>query len=85
MGTLLSGVAILAICIAYELKPSLKEPYLPLRLLKDIKYTSCVIWCAIEAMNFYAFGYVTPPLSLMERHPNVLQHYLAQGRRHPLP
>ncbi|KAJ5270830.1 hypothetical protein N7505_006588 [Penicillium chrysogenum] len=60
LGTLLSGVAILAVCIAYELKSSLKEPYLPLQLFKNVKYTSCVVWCAIEAMNFYAFGIIWP-------------------------
>jgi hypothetical protein len=59
LGTLLSSVAILAVCVAYELKSSLKEPYLPLQLFKNVKYTSCVVWCAIEAMNFYAFGYVS--------------------------
>ncbi|KAJ5473032.1 hypothetical protein N7530_007033 [Penicillium desertorum] len=56
LGTLLSGVAILAVCVAYELKSSLKEPHLPLQLFKNVKYTSCVVWCTIEAMNFYAFG-----------------------------
>ncbi|KAJ6178953.1 hypothetical protein N7519_009414 [Penicillium mononematosum] len=60
LGTLLSGVAILAVCIAYELKSSLEEPYLPLQLFKNVKYTSCVVWCAIEAMNFYAFGIIWP-------------------------
>ncbi|CAG8898848.1 unnamed protein product [Penicillium egyptiacum] len=60
LGTLLSGVVILAICIAYELKSSMKEPYLPIQFFKNVKYTSCVVWCAIEAMNFYAFGIIWP-------------------------
>ncbi|QKX58196.1 uncharacterized protein TRUGW13939_05317 [Talaromyces rugulosus] len=60
LGTLLSGFATLVVCVIYELRVSLEEPYLPLELFKNIKYTSCVIWCSIEAMTFYAFGLIWP-------------------------
>ncbi|KUL87588.1 hypothetical protein ZTR_05842 [Talaromyces verruculosus] len=60
LGTLLSGFVTLAVCVLYELYMPLEEPYLPLDLFKNIKYTSCVIWCAIAAMTFYAFGIIWP-------------------------
>ncbi|KAH8691503.1 fungal trichothecene efflux pump [Talaromyces proteolyticus] len=60
LGTLLSGFVTLVVCVVYELRMSLEEPYLPLELFKNIKYTSCVIWCSIEAMTFYAFGLIWP-------------------------
>ncbi|CRG89117.1 putative transporter C3H1,06c [Talaromyces islandicus] len=60
LGTLLSGFATLVACVIYELRTSIEEPYLPLELFKNIKYTSCVIWCSIEAMTFYAFGLIWP-------------------------
>lgn len=53
---MLSGFVTLVVCVVYELYMPLEEPYLPLDLFKNIKYTSCVIWCAIAAMTFYAFG-----------------------------
>ncbi|KAL2833915.1 fungal trichothecene efflux pump [Aspergillus cavernicola] len=42
LGTLIAGFVTLVICVIYELKMPLKEPYLPLELFKNVKYTSCV-------------------------------------------
>ena len=58
MGTLISGFAALVAFGVYESLVSLKEPYLPVYLLQNIKFSSAAVWCAIAAMAFYAFGYV---------------------------
>lgn len=56
LGTLLSGAVCLIAFALYESLVGLKEPYLPVELLKNFQFTSCAVWCAIAAMTFYAFG-----------------------------
>ena len=51
------GVCLVAFAL-YEYYVPLKEPYLPMDLLRNFQFTSCAIWCAIAAMIFYAFGWV---------------------------
>jgi hypothetical protein len=57
IGTIVSGVVALTIFGLYETFAPLKEPYLPVAVLQNYKFTAAAVWAAIAAMTFYAFGY----------------------------
>ncbi|KAF2102793.1 fungal trichothecene efflux pump [Rhizodiscina lignyota] len=63
LGTLLSGIAILAIFCVWEAYCTLDYPLMPMRLFRNIKYDATVACASIGAMVYYSMTVIWPTMA----------------------